>query len=116
MGEGSGLGLRRATNMGAGGGGAVLDRNQARKIADALLEPGRRKLVQARAARARRSRETALRQRRAGGAMAGFGIGALTGHCFLGSASPANLVGMALGLCLVYFLQRRRASRGSPRE
>jgi hypothetical protein len=48
--------------------------------------------------------------------MAGFGIGALTGHCFLGSASPVNLVGMALGLCLVYLLQRRGAARGSPRE
>jgi hypothetical protein len=116
VGAGRGLGLRRATNLGVDGVEAVLDRNQARKIADALLEPGRRKLVQARAARARRFRETARWQRRGGGAMAGFGIGALTGHCFLGSASPANLVGMALGLCLVYLLQRRGAARGSPRE
>lgn len=48
--------------------------------------------------------------------MAGFGIGAVVGHFLFGSASPANLLGMALGLCLVLFLQRRGTPKRLPLE
>lgn len=94
----------------------MLNRNQAREVADALLEPGRRKLAGARAARARRSGELAVRQRRAEGAMAGFGIGALAGHLLFDTASPVNLLGMALGFGVVYFVQRRDVSSRLPPE
>ena len=94
----------------------MLDRNQARMVADALLEPGRRQLARARAARARRSMEMAVRQRRAGGAMAGFGIGAVAGQLLFDSASPMNFLGMALGFGIVYFVQRRGASSRPPQE
>jgi hypothetical protein len=48
--------------------------------------------------------------------MAGFGVGTLAGLCLFDSASPTNLAGMALGLGLVYFVQRRGAARRLPRD